>query len=267
MKTHRPESSAPAHAALVAPGVYHFATHPFNWYVIEEGGRLTLLDAGWPGHLPTFTAGLASIGKSLDDVEAIVLTHAHMDHVGMAGPLARAAGIPIFIHADDRAMAASVLQLPWYGLFSNAWRPFTAVSMLGHAIRNGLLAERPLRDTIAVHDGQHLDVPGQPVVVHVPGHSPGEIAVWLPNRSVLFSGDTLVTEDLRTGIPGPPQFPHVTLNGDDRRARRSIDAIAALGRVTMLPGHGKPWHGEAADAVEIARTDRAGRRVPEPPSV
>jgi glyoxylase-like metal-dependent hydrolase (beta-lactamase superfamily II) len=235
----------------VAPGVHHIDTYPFNWYVLEEAGRLTLIDSGWPGHLAALESGLRALGKTVNDIDAILLTHAHSDHVGMAGALSRAHRIPVFVHPADRAMAASVLQLPWVGLLSNAWRPFTASSMLGHALARGLLAERAITTTYDLVDERVVDVPGHPRVVHVPGHTPGEVA-FVVGDGVVLSGDTLVTEDLRTGVAGPPQFPHIAYNGRDAQARRSISKLHDLGSVTLLPGHGLPWSGPIDEAIELA---------------
>lgn len=110
----------------------------------------------------------------------------------------------------------------------------------------------------AMKDGEILDVPGRPHVVHVPGHTPGEVALFLPERGVLLSGDTMVTLDLFSGRAGGPQLPHRLLNGDDLAARRSLDRLRELGRVTMLPGHGPAWTGLAAEAIESARSGASG---------
>ncbi len=262
-----PPAASQAPAALAAPrrrrfvetlarGVFHIETYPFNWYVLEEQGRLTLVDSGWPGHLPALQDGLAQIGRGLRDIEAIVLTHAHSDHVGMAGLLSRRYRIPVFVHEGDRVMAGRVLQLPWYGLLSNGWRHHMAFHMLGHAITHGLLAERGITDTKALVDSAVVPVPGRPRVVHVPGHTPGEVCLLLEDRGVLLSGDTVVTENMLTGRPGGPQFPHVHLNGKDPVALRSADKLADLGHVRLLPGHGRPWEGEMREAIAMAHEAR-----------
>ena len=115
----------------ILPGIFHFNTDPFNWYVIKEGSRLTLVDAGFPGHYPVFLEGLRSIGSDIKDVEAIILTHAHADHMGFAERLRQATNAPVFVHQADVAASGRPLQLPWFGLLSNAWRPFTACSPSG----------------------------------------------------------------------------------------------------------------------------------------
>jgi glyoxylase-like metal-dependent hydrolase (beta-lactamase superfamily II) len=103
-----------------------------------------------------------------------------------------------------------------------------------------------------IEDGQVLDIPGKPIVLHTPGHTEGEIVLLLENDRSLISGDTLVTRNLLTGELGQPQLTSPILNADFRKAKRSLDLIRELGELTMLPGHGRPWFGNMADAVEQA---------------
>ena len=110
-----------------------------------------------------------------------------------------------------------------------------------------------IRKPRAFHDGDVLDVPGRPIVLRVPGHTPGESALFLPDRGVLISGDTMVTLNLFTGQHGPPQLPRRVLNRDDKLARRSLDRMRELGEVTMLPGHGRPWKGAISNAIQMAQ--------------
>lgn len=236
----------------LANGIHRFDTGSFNWYLIEEAGRITLVDAGFPGHYRVFREGLRSLGKTLQDVEAVVITHAHADHTGFAARVGREAKVPVYVHQDDVEKASRVLQLPWFGLLGNAWRRYTA-EMLARATWNGVFTLPTIPKARAYRDGEVLDVPGRPFVVHVPGHTPGESALYLPERKVLLSGDTLVTVDLFLGTEEGPQVPHRLLNCDDRAARKSLDRLKELGEVTMLPGHGKPWNGTMAEAVELAR--------------
>lgn len=236
----------------LANGVHHFATGPFNWYVIEEAGRLTLVDAGFPGHFGVFKAGLTSLGRELKDVEAVILSHAHADHMGFADRVAKAAKAPVFIHRKDASASRRALQLPWPALLSNAWRPFTA-GMLGNAVANGVFSLACVSNPHTFQDGDVLAVPGRPCVIHTPGHTPGEVSFYLPAQQVLISGDTLVTRDLYTGRTGPPQLTRPRLNDDYAEASKSLERLKDLGRVRLLPGHGLPWDGEIGDAISRAR--------------
>ncbi len=236
----------------ILPGIHHFNTDPFNWYVLKEGGRLTVVDAGFPGHYPVCCAGLRSLGHDVKDVEAIIVTHAHADHLGFARRLHVETNAPVFVHEADVAAAGRPLQLPWWGLLSHAWRPFMA-STLTRATVNGVFWAPGVTGVRAVKDGDTLDVPGRPRVIHAPGHTPGQIALHLPQQQVLLSSDVLITQHLLTGAHGAPQVAHRGLNHDDGQARRSLDCLHEIGLVTLLPGHGRPWRGLMADALKLAR--------------
>jgi glyoxylase-like metal-dependent hydrolase (beta-lactamase superfamily II) len=235
----------------IAKGIHYFDSGPFNWYLIEENGRLTLVDAGFPGHYTVYNHGLQTLGKTNKDIEAIVLTHSHADHIGFAEKVRKATNVPVFVHKEDARMAYKPLQLPWFGLLSNAWRSYTA-NMLGIAIVNGVFTLPHLTKVQSVENGQVLDIPGKPKIIHTPGHTDGEICLLLENRNVLITGDTIVTRNLLTGDLGNPQITNPVLTKNYKQAMRSLDLIREFAHVTMLPGHGSPWIGDMNDAVNIA---------------
>ncbi len=235
----------------IVKGIHHFDCGPFNWYLIEDGGRLTLVDAGFSGHYGVLRKGLDSINKSLSDIEAIVLTHAHADHIGFAEKVRKETGVPVFVHKEDAKMASRPLQLPWFGLLSNAWRTYTA-KMLGVAIINGVFSFPYVSKVHAVSDGQVLDIPGKPRIIHTPGHTDGEISLLLENRNTIITGDTIVTRNLLTGDIGVPQIVNPILTNNYKQAYRTLDLLREIGEITMLPGHGSPWIGDMNDAVDIA---------------
>ena len=235
----------------IADRIHHFTDFKFNWYIIEDQGRLTILDAGFPGHYRMFRKALDSLGRTLEDIEAIVITHAHADHTGMAPRLHKKSGAPVYVHRDDVKYARRPLYLPWSGLVANAWRPYTA-SMIGHALFHGLLRMPRIMSATATVDGEQLDVPGGPRIVHVPGHTRGDIVVHLPERQVLFSGDALVTRSLLHGRDGDPQITSPRLNTDARQAAAALEPLRRLGSARLLPGHGKPWEGDMSTAVDLA---------------
>lgn len=244
--------------SLVAPGVHKFVTGPFNWYMLEEAGRVTLVDAGFPGHFRVFEDGLRTLGLGIKDVAAVVLTHAHSDHTGFAERVRNLSGAPIYIHGADARAAERPLMLPWFGLLSNAWRPYTA-AMLATAVVNGVFTMPRVTRAELLRDGQRLDIPGRPTVLHVPGHTAGQVALLLPGDEVLLSSDTLVTRNLLTGAVTEPFVPSEVLNDDTRLAVSALERFGGLGRVRMLPGHGPAWEGEMGAAVATAKEPAAGR--------
>src|SRR5207302_185062 len=101
-------------------------------------------------------------------------------------------------------------------------------------------------------DGETLDIPGRPTVVHTPGHTPGASALLLGDRGVLFTGDGLVTMNPLTGRLGPQICPG-GFNTSSRQAMDSLNRLEGLSAPTILPGHGEPWTGGVGDAVRLAR--------------
>ena len=229
--------------------------NPFSWYVIEDAGKLTVVDGGWPKHYRHLKAGLSSIGKSLSDIEGILLTHAHVDHMGFLEALSRDTGLPVHVHTDDIQATKHVEQTPPPGFKKRIYWPFVA-RFVGHAFRNGAYpfgGVPALTNIREVKDGDLIDVPGTPKAIHTPGHTIGETCFDLPERGVLMSGDTLVTLDLYRGRTVAPYVPHEELNQNYIAAVNSLAAIEGLGERVMLSGHGPEWTGDMKTAVEGAR--------------
>jgi glyoxylase-like metal-dependent hydrolase (beta-lactamase superfamily II) len=240
----------------VAERVHRLGDRYVNWYVIEDGGRLTVLDAGFPAHWPQLPALLGSIGKSLADVDALLLSHTHADHFGNAERIRRETGARVLVHEaeaeDARAHGRSPSPL---GMVAALVRPFF-LRYVVHIVRSGGLKIESIADVATFGDGERLDVPGAPRVVHTPGHTPGSCVLHVESRDVLFSGDSLVTLDTATGHVGPslltPPFVERFDGGLESLAR-----VEATGAGTVLPGHGEPWTRGVAEAVSLAR--RRGR--------
>ena len=91
----------------IASGVWRLGTELVNWYVVEARGRLTVVDAGAPKYRPQLDVALARIDRSVGDVAAIVLTHAHFDHTGFAEALREETGVPVYVHTEDESLAAT----------------------------------------------------------------------------------------------------------------------------------------------------------------
>src|SRR5262245_60054909 len=89
----------------ITPSIRRIGPGLVNSYLVGEGGAGTIVDAGLPGQWRELLAELAAIGRSLADVRAVLLTHAHPDHIGFAERLRRECGVPICVHELDAAMA------------------------------------------------------------------------------------------------------------------------------------------------------------------
>jgi glyoxylase-like metal-dependent hydrolase (beta-lactamase superfamily II) len=238
----------------VAPGVFRLGTPIVNWYVVADGNRLTAIDAGLPAYSSTLDADLAKLGFAIGHIEAVALTHSDGDHTGMAARM-RDSGARVLIHAEDAGTLAKpgpksgdaappkLLPLLWRPAF---WR------FLGHMARRGGGKVPPVENAETFADGERLDVPGGPRVVHTPGHTPGHCALLLEDRGVLFVGDSLCTWNPLTSERRPQLMPR-PFNSDNRACADSLAKLAGLDARVLLPGHGDPFKGTPAEAVELAR--------------
>jgi glyoxylase-like metal-dependent hydrolase (beta-lactamase superfamily II) len=235
----------------VAPGVHRVGNAYVNCYLIEDGNRLTLVDAGLPGFRPGLDAYLRSRGRKLSDIAAVLLTHAHADHVGMAEGVRADAPAPVLVHEADAEMARTGKVHKREGSALPYLRHPAVWRLLAMGVRNGAL--RPTKvSEVQTFTGGDLDIPGRPRVIPTPGHSPGHVAFHLPDRGVLIAGDALCSYNPLTGARGPQLLPKA-FAADVAQSLASLDALAAVEAGTLLFGHGEPWTDGVPSAVAHAR--------------
>lgn len=249
--------AAPIHVApggsQVADGIHRLGDHYVNWYVLEDGGRLTVIDAGLPGHWEQLPSLLTTIGRTVGDIVVVLLTHYHPDHLGCAEPIRQAAQARVLIHSDDAAGArrGGVSPPMTLGAARLLIRP-AFVRYVMNDSRAGLRHIPPIVELATFADGERLDVPGHPRIIHAPGHTPGECVVHVEERDVVFAGDAIVTLDPATGKVGPAVL-GAPFTEDRAHAFASLEQIRATGAGILLPGHGEPWRDGVADAVRLAQ--------------
>jgi len=236
----------------VADHIYRLGTGLVNWYLVEAGGRLTVVDAGNPNQHGQLAPALVGIGKDLADVEAIILTHAHGDHLGSSTRISHESGAAVLVHHQDGLLARGEAEREYERHWvRDLYRLFAWKSLLSF-YRGGALKAPPVLDASHFTDGETLDVPGRPRVVHTPGHTDGSCCFEMKERDTIFTGDALVTLSIVTGAVGPRVMPG-SFNKNSYEALESLSHLSGIMVETVLPGHGEPWHGSLAAALTVAR--------------
>ncbi|HLJ50096.1 MAG TPA: MBL fold metallo-hydrolase [Bryobacteraceae bacterium] len=154
---------------------------------------------------------LAVLSRHGLKVKAIIITHAHIDHIGGADKLKAVTGAPVYMNENDQALYDNIdMQARWLGMAP------------------------PERTDIDVHtrEGEKIELgDAEFQVLHTPGHTQGSLSIWIPAQNKLVAGDTLFYESIgRTDLPG----------GDSRQILRSIrDKLLVLpDDAVVIPGHG-----------------------------
>jgi glyoxylase-like metal-dependent hydrolase (beta-lactamase superfamily II) len=241
--------------AEVAARIHRVGDEIINSYLLEDGGEVTIVDAGAPAYWTTLPQVLAEMGRTLDDVRTVLLTHGHSDHIGFA-QRANQAGIPVRVHEADAALARQEVPNPSRGF--GQVKPVPLLRFLVYGARRGLLKIPKLQHVLTFGDGATLDVPGAPTVIHVPGHTPGSAALHFAGHDALFAGDALATYAVTTGRSGPQLAP---FTADEAAALESLRRLAAVEASLVLPGHGPAWHLGVQAAVEAVRASEMERNL------
>jgi glyoxylase-like metal-dependent hydrolase (beta-lactamase superfamily II) len=237
----------------VAEGIHMIDDAYVNWFIVEENGALTIVDSGHPASWKSLHQALIQLGRRPTEIEALVLTHAHFDHMGFARRAHKELGVPVWAHEHERPVARH----PWRYehersrlLYFVEYPGFMKVfSAMGRA---GALWVRGLDDVCTYGSHEQLDVPGRPHVIFTPGHTYGHCALHFPDRGALIAGDALVTFNPYTTDDGP-QIVAGAATADSERALASLDVLWTTDAQTVLPGHGPVWTHGIESAVDEAR--------------
>lgn len=241
----------------VTPDVFAVEGQTVNWTLIAESDALTLVDAGWPGYLDDVLASINEIGHRLSDVEAVLVTHAHVDHIGSLPQLLEQHRVPVMLSPTEapHARREYLEQAGTTDVVRNLWRPRVLPWAL-HILRHGATNDRGVPEAThfgpEIGTGEVIDVPGRPIPIATPGHTSGHTAYLVPGARVLLTGDALVTGHPLSSTTGPQElmgFFHQNLDA----MNASLDVIADVDADAIVPGHGPVHRGTPRDAVAQLR--------------
>lgn len=226
-----------------------FAVGRVNCWLIEDE-PLTLLDTG-PNSgtaLDELEHQLLALGRRIEDIELVVISHQHIDHLGLAGIVARRSGaevaaieplVPYLEHYSERSEAEDVFAaevMRRHGIPEDLVIALRAVSAGFRGYGGGAEVSRVLRE------GEMLELRDRRLEVqHRPGHSPTDTLLWDPERELLLGADHLIghisSNPLLSlaGVPEGGERPHALITYmESLRRTRELPAKA------ILPGHGEP---------------------------
>jgi glyoxylase-like metal-dependent hydrolase (beta-lactamase superfamily II) len=234
----------------VAEGIERFEDQEIvNWYLVETDEGPVAIDAGFP-------TAWKQIEPRVRELRAIILTHGHVDHCGFAPRAHREHGVTVYVPELDASIVRSPIPLA-----KSEGNPLKYVLTQGPTRRlyfRGLKASgikgQTLREFETYTDGDVL--PGGFRAIFAPGHTDGHMLLHLPERDVLFVGDTIVTKDPYTDLEGPRLVARAATK-DVQRNLQSLEQLAATGASLVLTGHGEPWTGGAQAAADQARQNGA----------
>jgi len=236
----------------VADGVFLVGGTEVNWVLLRDGTDVTVVDGGYPGDFAAVEASLHAIGARPEDVRAVLLTHAHVDHLGAATRFPEGYGTPLYTDPIEvrHARREYLEQAGPLDVAKNLWRPgvlpwTVRIMRVGAAKKVSAPRAEPFPAEGA------LDLPGAPVPVPTHGHTSGHTAYHLPQAGVVITGDELITAHAVSKLRGPQLIGSMfTPTNSDPAA--ALAPLAALDADVVLPGHGPVHRGPVSAAVATA---------------
>ena len=219
----------------IFPHIYAVPLGYVNAFMLEDETGLTLIDAGLRGNERKLWKAVAEIKRKPSDVQHVLVTHHHADHVGSLAAVKKASGAEAYVHPLDAPVVAGEKPRPAANRASIIGR------LLGRMIlRRPANKPEPVPADHEINDGDELAIGGGVRVIHTPGHTAGHVSFFVERHGgVLFVGDAAANMLGRFGKP------LLMFTEDMDEVGRSMRKLAALEFDTACFGHGRVLKGKA----------------------
>jgi glyoxylase-like metal-dependent hydrolase (beta-lactamase superfamily II) len=220
-------------------------------FLVEDQGKLTLIDTLYDTDASFIVKVIQQMGRKVDDLENIIITHAHRSHLGGLADLKTRSKATVWAHewesdiiaGQRKAQAVPFFPRRPYRTSLRVWFPFQFGLALGLGPHPACEVDEFLTDGDSV---------GPLTICHAPGHSPGRLSIFWKERRTLFAGDSIATwPDLSLGWPA--------FNLNKRQHYKSLHKIMEFDPEIIAVGHGEPATGEQVaqlhEKIQSARPD------------
>jgi glyoxylase-like metal-dependent hydrolase (beta-lactamase superfamily II) len=222
----------------ILPGLYTFTRLVVGRvYAIEDPDGLTLIDTGLSLTPSRILKQLAELGYKPEDIKRILITHAHPDHIGGLRDLQKLTGAAVYVSEGERAVVEDEAPIPG--------PPRDKMPLVFRIFGRPRTTFKPTPVARVLRDGDVIEeVMGGLQVVATPGHAPGHVAFWQPNKRVLFCGDVMMS--LRRN---KLRLPIKMVTVDMAQDKCSIRRVADLDVRVLCLGHGHPIKRDTATLI------------------
>ncbi|MFH1662973.1 MAG: MBL fold metallo-hydrolase [Chloroflexota bacterium] len=215
----------------VISGLHQVTVRSTNIFLIVED-KITIIDAGFRGSAKRIAMAINNLGRSMEEVSLIIITHNHLDHIGGLPGLREMTSAKVAVHRAD--LSYSEEGLPYSGFLK------LLLKIPGVSFFWPLIYAKPDDVDIQLEGGEVFSPLGGMEVIHTPGHTPGSVSLFFPQTKLLIVGD------LFGGGHGDFWLTPKTVSSDVSQARESVKRLAQLDFDILCCGHGKPIIGGAS---------------------